>query len=1127
MTSKWNAAAAFFAGCFGLFTLELSGQQESASITGQVTDASGAAIAGAQVTIRNEASGASFASLTDSDGFYRAPQLRPAVYTISVAASGFSTAVREGIVARVNDRLRVDMPLQIGAVTESVMVTGAAPLLQTEDATIGQVVDNQKIVELPLNGRSWLQLALLAPGAVTYGTYDSYNPQSQVMNLGGNRTSQTDFLIDGADNNSFVIAGGAQAHPPVDSLQEFKVQTNNYAADTGRLGGAVVNATIKSGSNSLHGTAYDFLRNREWNARNYFTSPTAPKPQFTRNQFGGSAGGPIAKNKLFFFVNYEGNRVRQDSVLARQVFTDAQKAGNFAPQLGNTLGTDGRGQAVRAGQIFDPYSLETLPNGSPVRMPFPNNAIPASLINPVTKALLDRAPPPNTAGSPNFVRNVGASRDIDTYLGKFDWVRSAKDTISGRMIWADTSQRTAPALGFPADGVRDGGTGGVTEFGQRTAFATWTHVFRPSDLNEFRLGYLRATASAVNLQPEDNLNSQYGVVAFPDPGPPAGGLAVLTISGFTALGSGFTTSQPIVKYELSDSYTAIRGAHSLKFGFRVGDKRFYNQLVCTNCRGTMGFSGVYTNQPGFGASGNAVADFLLGIGSSGQFRNRATAYDFSRDFLAFAQDQWRVNSKLTITAGVIWAYNPASYERYGNASNVLFDLATKDAVIVVPNRMREETFNIMKNVLFPYMPVRRGTDLADTLVRDSYLNFAPRLGIAYQLDSKTVIRTGYGIFHGFPDVVNAVPSLNPPSRVRFDLAGNNINPTIFIDRPMVPSNPFSTAPVNPFMTARDPNVRPDLTQMYNVSVQRQFPGNIVLEAGYMGNRSSRILMDDPINNAAPALPNDTSSVQSRRRVSNLLGAFSYISPQGFSNYNALVVNVEKRFSHGLSALASFTWSRALGVAPPITEGINGQAVQDPTNLAREYGPLEFDIMRRFVASYLYELPFGRGKRFLGASSRAVDLIAGGWQVNGITTLQGGFPLTPTLSYSLGKTDTVSRPNVIGDPTKTSRQPHDWISAAAFAIPTNAEIAAGNFFGNEGVGVVRSPGLTTFDFSVFKNFPVRESMRAQFRMEVFNATNTPYFGAPGSVGLTLGTSTFGRVTAAGDPRVLQLGIKFLF
>ncbi len=241
----------------------------------------------------------------------------------------------------------------------------------------------------------------------------------------------------------------------------------------------------------------------------------------------------------------------------------------------------------------------------------------------------------------------------------------------------------------------------------------------------------------------------------------------------------------------------------------------------------------------------------------------------------------------------------------------------------------------------------------------------------------------------------------------------------------------------------------------------------------------------------------------------------------------MTISVEKRLSQGLSLVASYTWSRALGVAPPITEGINGSTIQDPTNLKREYGPLEFDIQHRFVASYLYELPFGRGKHFLNKASRAVDMVLGGWQLNGITTFQGGLPLTPSLSYSLGKTDAVSRPDLIGDPTKTSRQPSDWLSAAAFAIPTNAQIAAGDFFGNEGVNVVRAPGLVNFDFSAFKTFDLREHMKLQFRTEIFNATNTPYFGAPGSVGLTVGTSTFGKVTSAADPRVIQFGLKLLF
>src|SRR5262249_6935970 len=282
------------------------------------------------------------------------------------------------------------------------------------------------------------------------------------------------------------------------------------------------------------------------------------------------------------------------------------------------------------------------------------------------------------------------------------------------------------------------------------------------------------------------------------------------------------------------------------------------------------------------------------------------------------------------------------------------------------------------------------------------------------------------------------------------------------------------------ITSRDPHTHPDLTQMYNISIQRQLPANMVFEVGYMGNRSSRVLMVQPVNDAVPTLPNDTSSVQSRRRVTTELGAINYLTPSGYSNYNAMTVSLDKRFSQGLSVVASFTWSRSLGMAPAITEGINGFTIQDPTNLAREYGPLEFDIIRRFVASYLYELPFGKGKHFLGQASQIVDLIAGGWQVNSITTLQAGLPLTPTLSYSLGKTDAASRPDLIGDPNKTTRQPHDWLAASAFAIPTNAQIAAGNFTGNQGVNVVRAPGLVNFDFSLFKIFEVHEGLKIQFR-----------------------------------------------
>jgi hypothetical protein len=443
--------------------------------------------------------------------------------------------------------------------------------------------------------------------------------------------------------------------------------------------------------------------------------------------------------------------------------------------------------------------------------------------------------------------------------------------------------------------------------------------------------------------------------------------------------------------------------------------------------------------------------------------------------------------------------------------------------------MDEPTFTRMRDFLFPYIPVRRGTDLDLGLVHNTHLDFAPRLGVAYQLGKKTVLRGGYGIFYGFADIVSgSVLSLNPPSRVQLTQSSNTVDPTILINKSVFGSDPFRQTLVDPgFSLVRNPDVKPDLTQMFNFSVQHQFASNWLLEVGYMGNRASRVGVVANINDAIPALPNDTSAPRSRRRLTPNLGNLPFMDSIGYSNFNALTVGVEKRYARGLTLLANYTWSRALGAAPPVTEGINDTAVQNPVDIRREYGPLEFDVINRFTASYVYDLPFGRGRPFLSSATGVVKALTWGWQLNGITTLQGGLPFTPTLSNSLGKTFTNSRPNAIGDPAKTARQPYDWISPAAFAIPSSVEVAAGNFFGSAGRNSLREPGYVNFDFSVTKNFEIREQMRLQFRTELFNSSNTPFFGIPASVGVIFGSSTFGKVTAAGDPRIIQMALKLVF
>lgn len=1125
MTRGSRLASGFVLG--GVLFCEMLLAQQG-SITGQVVDPTDAAVPGAQVTVKNQSTGATFSASTDDAGFYRAPQLIPGTYTITVGAAGFSSLVRQRIDLRVDDRLRIDFRLQVGGLSEQISVTGAPPLLQTEDSTAGQVVDNQRIVELPLNGRNWLQLATLAPGSVTYpGAVDTGagNAMNVLMNLGGTRSNQANYLLDGTDNTMYLSSGTALIYPPVDSLQEFKVQTNNYTADTGRLGGAVVNATIKSGSNGFHGTGYEFFRNRVLNAKNFFASPTATKPQFTRNQFGASLGGPLRRNRLFFFLNYEGTRQRQAVTLTRQVFTDAQKAGDFSANLGPQIGADALGRPVYQGEIFDPFSVRRLPDGTALRDAFLGNVIPLSRMNPVAKTLINLVPPPNAVGSPNFIRNLSSPLNFDTVVSRIDWVRSEKDVLTSHFIFADQNSSQDPLLGYPADG----GNALSLNSNQRQFGLGWTHVFTSNHLNEFLIGYVRNTRLSIYGQADQDLNAHYGL-PFPFPGIGVGGMANLSITGYTTIGTnGGDFPQFVNKYEVSDSYNLIHGSHSFKFGFRTGLKLFQNQRSCNNCRGTVVFNGVDTQQPGFSGTGSAIADFLTGVANNVTLGNVRNEKDVGRDIDAFVQDRWRVNPRLTVTVGVRYQFNPPSWEARDLVSNVLFGPGFTNAQVVVPQGMDDATLARMKDTLLPFITVRRAPELDRGLVRNKYLNFAPRVGIAYQLGPKTVLRTGYGVFFGFPDIVSgAVLTLNPPANLSITGSSNQVDPTLIINQPMFGADPFNRALTNPaYFSIRDPNMPPEFIQMYNLTIQHQFAPSWLLEVGFIGNHSSHVLIATAINDAIPALPSDTSSVQSRRRVSKVLSALPYLAPQGFSTYNSLTLNVEKRFSQGLSLLANYTWSRALGVAPAVTEGINNTPIENPVDLKREYGPLEFDVVKRVSLSLVYDLPFGKGKRYLNRASKVVDQVAGGWELTGITTFQGGFPITPVLSYSLGKTDTNSRPNAIGDPTNSARQPYNWVSPSAFAIPSNAEIAAGNFFGNAGWNCMREPGLVNLDFSVLKNIGLSERFRMQFRTEVFNITNTPFFGSPGSVGTIFNTPTFGKVTAAGDPRVIQFGLKLIF
>lgn len=1129
---------------FGFLVLGpfLFGQQETGSITGAILDPSGGVVPGAQVTIQNQSTMTSFDCTSDAAGFYSGPQLAPGIYTITVKATGFKAAVRANVEVRVADRLRVDFDLQVGAVTQTVEVTGAAPLLQTQGAAAGEVIDTQRTVDLPLNGRDWLQLATLAPATVNYpGVIDTSggNILNVVFNLGGGITNQQTYLLNGMDTTMFVSAGGAIVYPPVDSIQEFKVETNNYSADTGRLSGAVVNANIKSGSNAVHGTAYEFLRNNVLNGRNVFAESGA-KPEYTRNQFGASVGGPLIKNKLFFFSNYEGSRYREASVASTEVFTAAQKNGDFSSQLGTTvLGTDDLGRPVLQGQVFNPFTVRQVTAGQVdpttglmatasgyVRDAYAGNII--TNINPVSQKLINLVPAPNASGSPNYILPLSIPLNIDTGVLRIDWTKSEHDTIDAYFIGANQYSYTPPILGLPLDG---GNAQNNLVANQRMIGVGWTHIFRPTDLNELRVGFVRNTSLRSSVQGDVDLNGEFGI-PFPYNGPSWGGMAAQWISGYTAIGTSAYDpfDQYVSKAELADTYTAIRGAHSLKFGFWGARHNFYNQHNCGECRGLEMFTGVYTQQPGFGGSGTPLGDYLSGTVDYAEVHTPINELDVGRDYEAFAVDAWQVSRKLNVTLGVRYQDAPPSWNRDDKISNVVWGPGFSNVQVDVPAGMSNQLFQEMQNVWFPFVPVVRATNLGRGLTRTVHDTFAPRLGIAYQLQPRTVLRAGYGWFWGFPEVVSgAVLTVSPPLQLTVSQGADNIHPNMLINQAIFGTNPFDQALVDPsYLSVRDPNLPPAPTQMWNLTVQHQLPSNWLVEIGYLGNRSYHSFLINNYNDARPVLPGEVSDPQTRRYVSSFFGNLPQLTGQGYSNYSALTMSINKRFSQGLSLDANYTWSRALGVAPPVTEGINGFNIENPLDLRREYGPLEFDVVNRVSISYIYELPFGKGKPFLKDASGALNQVVGGWQINGITTLQGGFPVTASLGYSLGNTFTNSRPDAIGDPYAGARQaPNHWLNAAAYTIPTAAQYAAGDYFGNAGTNTIREPGLVNFDFSIFKAFPIREGMNLQFRSEFFNLTNTPFYGLPGALGTTVGAPNFGVIGSAGDPRVIQLALKLLF
>jgi outer membrane receptor protein involved in Fe transport len=1120
MSRQW---VGFLTVCVVVLSLTVSARAQvtTGTIVGTVQEQSGAVIPGARVTVTNIEKGTSLVFTTDQNGYYNAPFLIPGTYQVRVAKSGFQTAVRSGIVLQVDQQVKVDFSLTLGEVTQTISVTAAPPLVESQSSSLGQVINRAPVEELPLNGRNFAQLVWLSPGVTTgqigenLSGASTFNPRAASdFNALGSQANANAWLVDGIEDNEETF-NTVMVQPSVESIQEFKVLTGTYSAEFGR-GAGVVSVSTRSGTNEFHGSAMDFLRNTALNARNYFAAPTAPKPPFIRNQFEATLGGPVlipklynGRNHTFVFLDYYGERQIQGLSFVNSVPTAAARGGDFSQYSGS------KGPIT----IYNPLTTQVV-NGQIVRQPFPGNVIPPSLINGVGLRVASLYPLPNAPGNFNNYLDT-ADRTINDNGGniRVDHNFGQKDTMFARFSYekyalvapqgqsacclpSNPSQVQQFDLGPYVAGVQD-----TTLAAQGLAFNE-THIFQSNVVNEFRAGYVRTnpystqsdighhTATALGIQ---NINVTRFTTGIPN----------INVQDFTGLSGGpaFLPANPKETDEqLEDVVSWITGRHQLKFGFRGVNKDF-QPFTNTNTRGSLNFNDNFTNDPVTNTGGSGIATLLLGFSTSGSRGFLVTPYYLRDDeYAAFVQDDWKVNSRLTLNLGV----------RYD-----IFTAPTEE-------RDRYVNFDPSNDILI-YAAVN-GTSRSGN-VQTRYKNVQPRIGFAYELTGKTVIRGGYGISY-FPLMPSGSNFLG--QQVPYTIS-QNYNPPVFPLASQMASVPTIADPfgppvaVQPFTTAQLNAANPlglgwafanqtPYMETYNFDVQRQLTSTMLLEVAYAGSRGIHLQEGYNMNEVQPG----SGSLASRRLIQPLsnVATINYYFPGNMSNYNSLQVKLQKNISHGLQFLASYTYAKSLDYAGSSASG--GGAVGNPqtyTDRKAGYGPSGFDITHRFVGSWVYLLPFGQGQRF-AASNAFVSRVVGGWELDGISTLESGFPFSLTLNQGVNH-GAPSWPNRICSGTLANPDPSRWYNTACFVAPPP------DTYGNVARGVLRGPSLVDFDVSLAKNTKIRERFTLQFRADAFNLFNTPSFSVAG-INTAIGSPTAGRITSTNiDNREFQLALKLLF
>jgi len=1089
--------------------------QTQGEITGQVTDSSGALVVGARVTVTNENTNVSRELTTNEAGIYSFPSLLPGVYTLEVALKGFQTAVRRGIELQVQQVARIDFQLRLGQLSDVIEVVGGAPLLAAENATTGTVIENRRIVELPLNGRNFLQLVSLSPN-VSFGFPSAGHAQgrqggdraAQNISVSGQRSEYNHFTLDGVEDtdvnfNTYVVL------PSIEALQEFKVESGIFPAEFGRVP-TQINVSTRPGTNSFHGALFEFLRNDKLDASNYaFTAVRPQKEPFRRNQYGFTLGGPVwipkvfnGRNRLFFLSNFEGLRDRKALRFVADVPSAPMRTGDFS------------GIAAR---IYDPSTRARQPGGAITAQPFAGNIVPPNRIHSKSQKLLEFYPPPNVPGA-GLSRNyqTGDSRriDKDQFLQRIDLAEGSKSNWFSRYSWGDELQ-LSPAV-FPRQGNK-------LETNVRQAMVSNTRTFTPTVVNEFRFGYTQFVNKNRNFNAgvRNVIGDIGGIPGLATPEPDIWGIPRFDIVGFTGFGE--TDNAPFINrngvFQWIDNLSLVRGRHTLRLGAEIRRDRF-NQLGNQFPRGNFVFMGQSTQNPAAPAgTGNSFADYLLGVQRRSEASLGLANVQFRTTYQAYYLDEtWKLRPKLTLHLGLRYENAPPYWDKHNNFINVhfpsFFDPSKR------PTFVRAGSGDFYEGMAFRFDPAiqtARDGRLGRRLVNSDNNDFAPRLGVAYSPTANWSLRAGFGVFY-------AQDTGNPRFDMARNMAGrrrdeaNNDFPDLTFDQPFrnLGGTPMVSAP---FALANAHQRRTPYILEYLLNVQRQLSQDMALEVGYTGNQGHKLERLRPANDPTPG-PGSAGA----RRPFPEFGTIQIVDPLVNSNYNALAAKLTRRFSSGLTYLIGYTWSRAIDCGSGIREhGGDSIFPQNPYDISSgERGLSNFHVAHRFVTSAVWELPIGSGKPWIDLTG-IPGAILGGWQLGSILVLQTGTPLTVYHGQDIANIgEGTQRPDATGQKVGLpggERTLQRFFNTAAFTAPRPFT------FGNVGRNTLIGPGLASWDFSAAKYIAIREGHRLEFRFEAFNFPNRPNFGFPNA---SLTSASFGRISAtATTMREMQFALKYLF